>query len=195
MAPRNGIVWRADDRLGRDATTYFKDERVMNNRWSRLAMGVLVVAVVALMCGRGWAIYNGLGPSKDEWKLKYDVQVVAADSDTLNVAFTLVDDGRLKPIYSIDLVAFSKQTDSQGGRAYDVKAPVVLKPTNDGKRVGHVQIRKEFADRALFRILTLTVDGQKQQYAAYYDIPLNKFLGKTSTQPSLATPPRSKVTK
>jgi hypothetical protein len=173
----------------------------MNIRLSRLATGVLVVAAVVLMSGRGWAIFTGLGPSKDEWKLKYDVEVNAADSDTLTVVFTLADEGRLKPIHSINLVAFSKQTDSQGGRTYDVKAPIELKATKDGKQAGQVQIRKEFADRAVFRILTQTVDGQRQQFAAYYDIPLNKFLNKapaaasSQARPSVAAPPASKVTK
>ena len=35
-----------------------------------------------LMSGRSWAIYNVLGPSKDEWGLKYDVQVNDAGGDT-----------------------------------------------------------------------------------------------------------------
>ena len=44
-----------------------------------------------------------------------------------------------------------------------MKAPIELKPTKDGKRVGQVQIRKEFVDRAKIRILTLTVDGKRQR--------------------------------
>ena len=153
------------------------------------------------MSGRSWAVYYALGPSKDEWGLKYDVEVNAADGDKLNVVFTLADEGRLKPIYSVTVVAFSKP-DSQGGRSYDVKAPIELKPTKDGKRTGQVQIRKEFADRAMIRILTLTVDGQRQTAgAAYYDIPLKKFLNKApaaaspQAPPSIAAPPASKVTK
>ena len=152
----------ADARIGYSAPAFLKGERAMSIRLSRLATGMLVVAAIVLMSGRSWAIYNGLGPSKDEWKLKYDVAVNDADSDKLTVVFTLADEGRLKPFYSIDLVAFSKQTDSQGGRAYDVKAPIELKPTEDGKRTGQVQIRKEFVDRAKIRIITLTVDGQRQ---------------------------------
>jgi len=173
----------------------------MSIRLSRLATGVLVVAAVVLMSGRMWAMYYGLGPSKDEWKLKYDVEVNAADGDTLIVVFTLADEGRLKPIYSINLVAFSKQTDSQGGRSYDVKAPIELKTTKDGKRAGQVQIRKEFVDRAMIRILTQTVDGRQQTFAAYYDIPLKKFLNKAPAAASrqaprsIAAPPASKVTK
>jgi hypothetical protein len=173
----------------------------MSIRLSRLATGLLVVAAIVLMSGLSWAMYNALGPSKDEWKLKYDVEVNAADGDTLNVVFTLADEGRLKPIYSITLVAFSKQTDSQGGRSYDVKAPIELKRTEDGKRAGQVQMRKEFADRAMIRILTQTFDGKPQQFAAYYDIPLKKFLHKAPAAASrqaprsVAAPPALKVTR
>ena len=173
----------------------------MSFRLSRLATGLLVIAAIVLMSGRSWAIFDGLGPSKDEWKLKYAVEVNAADHNTLTVEFTLADEGRLKPIYSITLVAFSRQTDSQGGRAYDVKAPIELKMTEDGKRVGRVQIRKEFADRAMIRILTQTVDGQQRPYAAYYDIPLRRFLNgapaaaSRQSPRSVAAPPALKVTK
>jgi len=169
----------------------------MSSRFSRLALGLLVVAAVVLVSGRSWAIYYGLGPSKDEWGLKYDVTVLEADSDTLTVTFTLADEGRLKPLHSIDLVAFSKQTDSQGGRSYDVKAPIELKPTEDGKRAGQVQIRKEFAGRAKFRVLTRMVDGKRQPSGgSYYDIPLQKYLNNAPAEGSpLATPPSSKVLK
>ena len=120
----------------------------MSIRWSRLATGMLVVATVLATSGRSWAIREGLAPSKDEWGLKYDVTVSDADSDKLNVVFTLADEGRLKPFYSLELIAFSKQTDGQGGRTYDVSLPIELKPTKDGKRTGQVQIRKDVADRA-----------------------------------------------
>lgn len=150
----------------------------MNIRLSRLATGMLVFAAVVLTAGRSWAVYHQLDPSKDEWGLKYDVELNAADRDTLNVVFALADEGRLKPIYSITVVAFS-QPDSQGGRSYDVKAPIELKATKDGKRAGQVQIPKKFVDRTMIRILTLTVEGRRQTAgAAYYDIPLKKFLNK-----------------
>jgi hypothetical protein len=179
----------------------------MKIRLSRVATGVLVVAALVLMPSRGWAIYYGLGPSKDEWGLKYEVELHDAGSDTLTVVFTLADEGRLKPFHSLELVAFSKQADSQGRRSYDVKAPIELKPTPDGRRAGQVQIRKEFLDRAKIRILTRMVDGKRQPSGgAYYDIPIAKYLNKApavaspgSDSPraprSLATPPAAKVIK
>jgi len=177
----------------------------MSIRLSRVATGILAVAAIVLMTGHSWAIYYGLGPSNDEWKLKYDVDVNEADRDTLNVVFTLADEGRMKPIYALELIAFSKETDNQGGHGYDVNAPIELKPTKDGRRAGQVQIRKEFADRAMFRIRTHMVDGQQQPSGgAYYTIPLNKFLNKAPAAassaaasplapPSIAAPPALNV--
>jgi hypothetical protein len=167
----------------------------MSIRLSRWTTGVLVVAVIALMAGRCWATFYGLGPSKDEWGLKYDVEVSDAGGDMLTVVFTLADEGRLKPIHSIDLIALSKQTDSQGGRSYDVKEHVEFKTTPDGKRAGQVKIHKQFADRATFRILTQTVDGKKHTSgASHYSVPLKKYLDKAPAEDSpLAAPPASKV--
>ena len=76
----------------------------MNHRFSRLATGGLAVAVVLLTCGRGWATYYKLGPTKDEWGLKYDVDVTDAGNGKLNVEFTLADEGRLKPFYTLEVI-------------------------------------------------------------------------------------------
>jgi len=169
----------------------------MNIRRSRLATTILVVAVTLLTTARGWAVYNLLGPSKDEWGLKYGVQVNDAGDGMLTVVLTVADEGRLKPLSLIELIALSKETDSQGGHTYEVRAPIVLKPTHDGQRAGEVQLRKEFADRARIRILSDRVDGQPQQSGwACYEIPLNKFLNKApAAAPSLAAPPATKATK
>jgi hypothetical protein len=184
-----------DARIGYSSPALLKGERTMSIRLSRLATAMLVVAVILVMSGRSWAIYNLLGPSKDEWGLKYDVQVNDAGGDTVTVVFTLADEGRLKPVYSIELIAMSTETDNQGGHGYDVKAPIVLKTTEDGRRVGQVQIRKEFLDRAQIRILTDRVDGKPQQWLANYEMPINKFLAKAPGAAHLASPPASKVTK
>ena len=160
----------------------------MYTRFSSLAIGALVAAAVVLMPGRSWAVFYALGPSSDEWGLKYDLEVNATSGDELNVAFTLSDGGRLKPIYSITVVAFSKPN-RDGGRSYLVKTPIELKTTKDSKLAGQVQIRTEYADIAMIRILTLTVDGRRQTAgAAYYDIPLKKFLNKAPVAASSQTP-------
>lgn len=177
----------------------------MNLRSSCLARsfwttGVLIVAAVMLLPGRCWAVFYPLGPSKDEWGLKYEVEVSAAEGDKLNVRFTLADQGRLKPIYSATVVAFSNPTSNDG--TYLLKAQIDLKPGKDGKLTGQVQIPTRLAARAQIRILTQTFDGRWQSAGAkLYDIPLKKFLNSAGAPasptppPSIASPPSTKVTK
>jgi hypothetical protein len=149
----------------------------MSIRW---ATGVLVAAAIVLVAQSSWAIRQGLPPSKDEWGLKYHVEVAEA-GDNLNVTFTLADQGRLKPIYSIDLVAFSKQTDNQGGRSYDVLEPIKLTKTADGKQVGQASFNKQHLDRAKIRIITLHVDGKRQPSGGVFlDIPVAKYWNTTT---------------
>jgi hypothetical protein len=156
---------------------------------------MLVVAAMVLMSSTCWAIFYALPESKDEYGLKYDVVVTEADSNTLNIAFTLEDEGRLKPIYKIDLIAFSKQVDSQGGRSYDVLVPLKFKPTSEGNRVAQAQIKKEFVDRAHFRVLTQMVDGKRQPSGgSYVNIFLKKYWNDGTEAPSpVALPPSTKI--
>ena len=168
----------------------------MNTRLSRWATAVLAAAVVFLTSVRSWAIYDVLGPSKDEWGLKYDVQINDAGGNNVTVVFTLADEGRLKPLTTVELYAFNPQTDEQGGHSYDVKQTIELKPTKDGRRVGQVQISKKFVEKAKIRILTKQVDGKLQQPGfADYEIPIKKFLNKNPASSSIASPPASKNTR
>lgn len=154
-------------------------------RLSQLATGMVMVGMLTLVAGQCWATFYDLGPSKDEWGLKYDVQVSPGEGNHLNVTFTLADEGRLKPIYSITLIALSLRTDSAGGHSYDVKEDVKFQATADGKRAGTVRIGKEFVGRAYFRVLTQTFDGKRQTAGAvYYKIPLARFAGTTSAAAS-----------
>ena len=172
----------------------------MSFRFSSMATGVLVVVAVVLMSSLGWAHFYELGPSKDEWGLKYDGEVTA-NGDKLNVSFTLADQGRLKQIYSVSVVAFSNLR-PDGGRTYLLNSTFDLKPTKDGKLTGQLEIDKKFADRAMIRILTQTFDGKPQTAGArYYQIPLKKFIknapaaASSEAPAAIASPPALKVTK
>ena len=172
----------------------------MRFRFSPLATGVLVAVAIVLMSSLGWAHFYELGPSKDEWGLKYEAEVTAI-GDKLNVTFTLADHGRLKPIYSVSVVAFSDLR-PDGGRTYLLNTTFDLKPTEDGKLTGQVQIPKKLADRAMIRIMTQMFDGKFQKAGArYYQMPVTKFMKKAPAaasspkSPSIASPPASTVTK
>ncbi|WP_254510866.1 hypothetical protein [Anatilimnocola floriformis] len=158
----------------------------MNLRLSRTAASLLVIAAALLIAGRCWAVFVPLGSSPDEWGLKYDMKVTAAEGDKVNVLFTLADEGRLKPVYTITLVAFHQNYD--GSRTYLAQAPIAMKPTKDGGLEGQTQVSKEVIDRTQIRILTLSVDGKRQNVAASYYIPLKRFLTKApaATSPSAA---------
>jgi len=159
----------------------------MTPRISRPAIGLLSVAVLALLAGKAWAIYYALGPSKDEWGLKYNVEVEDTGADMVNIKFTLADEGRLKPVHSISLAVLDKQHSSPGSHRYDVKGRLDMKPAAEGKRVGQMQLRKELADQAILRVLTQSVGGKFQSAgAAYYDIPLAGHL-KDSASPGVAS--------
>jgi hypothetical protein len=145
-----------------------------NIAFSRRIFGNFAAAFVLLSASTSLAVFHPLGPSKDDWGLKYEVHLTAAGGGMVDVAFTLADEGRLKPVHSYTVVALSPR--GGGSFAYDAKSQIVLKPTADGKRAGQVRIRREFVEKATIRILTLRVDGRPQtQGAAQYDIPLNRF--------------------
>jgi hypothetical protein len=177
----------------------------MSIRMSHVTKGLLVVAAVVLTAAPCWAIYYALGPSKDDWGMKYNVEVDDSDKNNLDLTFTLDNEGRLKPIYKIELIAFSQQLDSQGGRSYDVMIPLKFE-VKDGTRVAHVTLKKEFANRAHFRVLTQMVDGKRQPSGgSYHNIWVKKYWsngepdatpvadGAAPAPPSIATPRTSKV--
>ena len=169
----------------------------------RFVTCALVFIAVVLVASRSWAHWYELDPSKDEWGLKYNGKVDAANGNKLNIHFTLANQGRLKPIHSVFVMAFSNPN---GTGTHLVKTPISMKPTEDGKLTGQTEVGKEFANRAVIRIFTLTVDGRSQMVgrfagARFYDIPLKKFLKKSpqvdsSQSRSAITPvPASKVAK
>ena len=174
-------------------------------RFLPLATSVLVITAVVLLTSCCLAHWYELGPSKDEWGLKYDGEVGAANGDKLNVHFTIADQGKLKPIHSVFVMAFSNP-DHSGSRTYLVNTAISMKPTQDGKLTGQAEVGKEFANRAVIRIFTETVDGRSQMAgpragARYYDIPLKKFLknapsgAASQSRSSIASPPALKVAK
>jgi hypothetical protein len=173
----------------------------MGLRFSHRATGLLVVVALALMSSSSWAVYYELGPSSDDWGLKYAGDVTATNDGKLNVSFTLADQGRLKPIHSVHIFALT-HPNPDGSRTYLLKAPMAMTPTQDGKLTGQMQIGRELTNLAVVRIFSYTVDGQPQKLGVrYYDIPITKFIKKPQQAAaprspfSIASPPAWKVTK
>ncbi len=160
----------------------------MRKQRFRWAAGLLVIAVLALVSERAWAIYYSLPASKDEWGLKYDVTVEDAGPGMVTVRFTLLDEGRLKPVHSVSLSVHDKKNSTPQAQRYRVVGRLEFKTTPDGKRVGEIQLPKDQVDLGNLQVLTQRVDGKFQSKgAAYYDIPLAKHL-KDAGAPAVASP-------
>ena len=177
----------------------------MGFRFPRFATGLLVASAVVLTTSLSWAVYYDLGPSPDEWGLKYTGDVTATSDGKLNVSFTLADPGRLKPIHSVHIFALSNP-DRNGSRTYLLKAPMALKPMADGKMTGQLQISRDLGNVAVVRIFSYTVDGKAHTTGPmagvrYYDIPIRKFvkpvpLAAPYRAPApIASPPALKATR
>ncbi|REK10775.1 MAG: hypothetical protein DWQ37_15130 [Planctomycetota bacterium] len=150
--------------------------------------GLLAIMALVLVAERAWAIYYSLGPSKDEWGLKYEVAVEDAGADMVTVKLTLLDEGRLKPIHSVSLSVLDKQNSTPNSQRYTVVGRLEFKTTADGTRVGEIRLRKDQVDLANLQVLTQRVDGKFQaRGAAYYDIPLAKHLNESGS-PAVASP-------
>lgn len=146
----------------------------MNVRRTTGWVEVAVLAAVLLAPTCAWAVYFPLGASSDDWGMKYDIALTDVQEDKVNVTFTLTDAGRLTPIYSATVVAFSKPL-SDGGRSYLVQAPLDFKVTSGGTKRAQAIVPKKHVDQCQIRILTLHVNGRRQTAgAAYYDLPLKK---------------------
>jgi hypothetical protein len=148
----------------------------MNSRWSRVAMSMGTV-VVALAAGFAWAIHEGLPASQDDWKMKFEVQVTPGPGNLTTIDFKLLDEGRLKPLHAVNVISLGAPN-PRGGREYKVNARFELKPTSDGKRAGQLQIPTEYVEGAFLHFLAKRVDGRPRASAsaAYYDIPLKRFV-------------------
>jgi hypothetical protein len=133
---------------------------------TRIGRALVITAVAFLTAApRAGAIGFILGESKQQLKLKYDVdvaQVVIDERGTVlvTVVLTLADEGRLKPLDDVQLVIPSKRPSKDGGYGADLVVSIDMKQGADGKRVGRVQFLKELAERAEIQLNTHTMDGK-----------------------------------
>jgi hypothetical protein len=132
----------------------------------------LFVAVVALSASLAWALGFQLGESKDELKLKYDVAVDDHGTGRVTVVVSISDQGRLKPLDSVDL---SIPAEGKSGMA-DLSLSLAASEEN-GKQVVRVHLLKEWAKRAEILLKTHHIDGKQEVRTWYYhSIPIAGYL-------------------
>jgi len=112
-----------------------------------------------------------LKETKEELKLDYTVE--ATDSNgggRMSVVFTLADEGRIKPITSVEFAVPSKD----GSGYYDVV--VTLSPfERDGKKVYVMQLTRDLAERGEIDLKTNTMDGKRMLNWGYHRVVLEKY--------------------
>lgn len=120
-----------------------------------LRLSLVVSALIFSTASFGWALF-GIGGTKEQHQLKYEVLINDHKNGSLSIDFTLLDEGRLKPLISVDLVIRS----DDGNGFSDLHLPLAMK-TVDGKQNSHFQMKRKLAERAMILLLTRTVDGKE----------------------------------
>ena len=121
-----------------------------------LRLSLVVSALIFSTTSFGWALFE-IGGTKEQHQLKYDVLIGEHKNGNLSIDFTLLDEGRLKPLTSVVLVIRS----DDGNGFSDLNLPLAMR-TVKGKQNSHFQMKRKLAERAMIMLLTKTVDGKEE---------------------------------
>jgi len=148
-----------------------------------LRLSVMAVAALVLSANIAWGLGFELGETKEQLKLKYDVSVYDHGTGRVTVKLTIADEGRLKPLRSVDLHFPSKDKYADGGYMSDLTTSLATQK-EDGKLVARVHLKKEWAERAEIRLNTATLDGKQEALTWYYHrIPIAGYMNRPPTKP------------
>jgi hypothetical protein len=144
----------------------------------KLRVPLVLFAAILLPANFAWALGEQLGETKEQLKLKYDVSVTDHGTGRVTVVLTIADQGRLKPLSSVDLVVLGKEYKEGKGYSGYVDLSVALAIKEEaGKQVVRIHVLKELAERAQIQLQTSSLDGKKQTLTwYYYAIPIAKYL-------------------
>jgi hypothetical protein len=142
----------------------------------------IAFATIVLPVNLVWAMGEQLGETKEQLKLKYDVSVTDHGTGRVTVVVTIADQGRLKPLTSVDLVvltdeAYKASKSGRGNSGFVDLLAALATTTVDGKQVVRVHMLRELAERAQIQLKTRTLDGKSEPLTWYYHvIPIAKYL-------------------
>lgn len=148
----------------------------MRRRWTYWCLvGCLVAG--GLWTARAWGIGFILVETKEQLKLKYDVDVTEHGTGRVTIVFTLADEGRLAPLEEVELTIPAKEKNADGSHWMDLVMSIKMVKSANGTAVGRVHILKELAERAEIRLNTHTMDGKPDPMTRlHHVIPLAKYL-------------------
>src|SRR5438067_432315 len=127
-------------------------------------MWLRVIACVALVSATGiaWPLGEGLSETKEQLKLDYVVAITDHHDGRVTITLTLGDEGRLKPLNSIDLIVPGKD----GTGSVDIAVSMATK-NEDGKLVARCELTRELAERAEIQLRTSSLDGKQMPLTWY----------------------------
>jgi len=141
-----------------------------------LRLSSMVFAAIVLAANRAWALGFRLGETKEQLKLDYEVSVVDHGTGRVTVTLTIADEGRLKPLRSVDLDFPSKDKHKDGGYMADLWLSLATKKV-DGKLLVSVHLKRELAEQAEIHLKTGSLDGKREALTWYYHaIPIAKYM-------------------
>ena len=139
---------------------------------------ISIIAALAIPPSFALAVGFRLGESKDKLQLEYDLSMYDHDTGRVTVTFSLEDEGRLKPIDSIDLSIPSQEKHTSGGHKSDLTISIATRKEGN-KQVVRVHIRKDWAARAEIQLKTGHLDGKQEPLTWYYhSIPLRELVAR-----------------
>src|SRR5690242_5509941 len=138
---------------------------------------VLALAALGLAANRTMGMSEILGQSKEQLKLKYDVSVRDLGNGRVTVTFTIADEGRLKPLNSIDLQIPGRDKNPDGSTSPDVALSLatttIAEGAQAGAKVARFELTKELAGRAEIWLMTRHLDGKQEPLTGYiHPIPI-----------------------
>ena len=136
----------------------------------------MVLAALVLTANHAWALGFELGETKEQLKLDYEASVMDHGTGRVTVTLTIADEGRLKPLDSVDLYIPSKDKHKNGGNMADLSLSLAIREV-DGKQSVRVHLKSELAEQAEIHLKTSSLDGKQQLLTWYYHvIPISKTM-------------------
>ena len=138
----------------------------------RLCVSLFAFAAVVLAASLAWALGAQLSESKAELKLKYNLEVSDHGTGRVTAVLKITDEGRLKPLDSVDLVI-----PGSGKTGYMDLSVSLATSKEEGKTVARAHLKKELAERAELQLKTHALDGKSSARSWYYfSIPLAEHM-------------------
>lgn len=133
---------------------------------------VLALLAISVLAQNAQALGFELSQTKEELKLDYKFTVTDHKTDRVTVVFTLRDEGRMKPLYAVDLSIPS----NDGTGKFHLVTPLKLAGEGKDKTV-RIHIHKDWLKNASISLKTGHLDGKQQLRTWYYHlVPIHRHL-------------------